>query len=258
MVRALAILLTSLLLTVAAAQDTTPPPEPTVPAAPEGQADAQTAEQDSVWAALTANEDFSIFVMLLEQAGLAERLQGPGQFTVLAPSNEAFNTTFGTDVAALQTPAADATGAADDAAGAVGDTVGEAADAVGDAVGDAADAAGGEVAGGATAETREGAYTGDTYLAIVNDPARLEQLLEAHIIEGEYGLNELQDAAGKGVTTLDGQPLVVETTAGGLTVDGVGFVATNVENHYANGVVHATERVIIPAGLQGSAPATTQ
>lgn len=78
----------------------------------------------------------------------------------------------------------------------------------------------------------------------------LEQLLMAHILPGAYGLNDLQDASEGALVTLQGDPLVVATTAGGLTVDDVGFVATNVENRYANGVYHAVERVLVPPSLR--------
>jgi uncharacterized surface protein with fasciclin (FAS1) repeats len=36
------------------------------------------------------NKDFSTLVAAVKQAGLAETLSGPGPFTVLAPTNEAF------------------------------------------------------------------------------------------------------------------------------------------------------------------------
>lgn len=70
------------------------------------------------------------------------------------------------------------------------------------------------------------------------------------IISGAYLLNEIQDAADGGIAPLSGEAYVVETTAGGLTVNGVGFNATDVDNTYSNGVIHVTNRVLLPAELR--------
>ena len=60
------------------------------------------ADQDIVEIAV-GNEDFSILVAALQEAGLVEALQGDGPFTVFAPTNEA----FGNLLEALDITAAD-------------------------------------------------------------------------------------------------------------------------------------------------------
>ena len=50
---------------------------------------APTAAGDIV-AVASANPDFSTLVAAVQAAGLVETLQGPGPFTVFAPTNEAF------------------------------------------------------------------------------------------------------------------------------------------------------------------------
>ncbi|MEX2536794.1 MAG: fasciclin domain-containing protein [Trueperaceae bacterium] len=56
--------------------------------APEGQADSQ-AEQ-GLFATLSANPDFSTFADALQRTGMADRLEQQGAFTILAPTNQAF------------------------------------------------------------------------------------------------------------------------------------------------------------------------
>jgi uncharacterized surface protein with fasciclin (FAS1) repeats len=53
-------------------------------------AEDQPAAGKTVLELATADKDFSTFVTALKAADLADTLQGPGPFTVLAPTNEAF------------------------------------------------------------------------------------------------------------------------------------------------------------------------
>src|SRR5690554_372014 len=79
---------------------------------------------------------------------------------------------------------------------------------------------------------------------------QITNVVNGMILSGAYMLNEIQDAGEGGITPLSGEVYAVETTAGGLTVNGVGFDATDVDNTYANGVVHVTNRVLLPAELR--------
>ena len=52
--------------------------------------DSAAAEAGDIVAVASANPDFSTLVAAVGAAGLVETLQGPGPFTVFAPTNEAF------------------------------------------------------------------------------------------------------------------------------------------------------------------------
>lgn len=52
--------------------------------------DTAPAEAGDIVAVASANPDFSTLVAAVGAAGLVETLQGPGPFTVFAPTNEAF------------------------------------------------------------------------------------------------------------------------------------------------------------------------
>ena len=52
--------------------------------------EAAPAEAGDIIAVASANPDFSTLVAAVGAAGLVETLQGPGPFTVFAPTNEAF------------------------------------------------------------------------------------------------------------------------------------------------------------------------
>ena len=59
----------------------------TVPAVADS---APAAEAGDIVAVASANPDFSTLVAAVAAAGLVETLQGPGPFTVFAPTNDAF------------------------------------------------------------------------------------------------------------------------------------------------------------------------
>lgn len=62
----------------------------TTTAAPETTMAAEGAEAGDIVAVASANPDFSTLVAAVAAAGLVETLQGPGPFTVFAPTNDAF------------------------------------------------------------------------------------------------------------------------------------------------------------------------
>lgn len=84
------------------------------------------------------------------------------------------------------------------------------------------------------------------------DPALLEQILLGHVIEGTYGINDLQDAEDGSVMSLQGEPLTFDLSLGGLDINNAEISSTNVGNNYANGVVHVVGDVVIPVSLAGT------
>ena len=80
----------------------------------------------------------------------------------------------------------------------------------------------------------------------VNLPV-LTQVLQYHVVPGVVTENGARAAAGTSVATLQGSQVAVADGAGGLTVDGLPVVATNVLA--ANGIVHAIDGVLVPPGV---------
>ena len=83
-----------------------------------------------------------------------------------------------------------------------------------------------------------------------NEPDLLQTVLTSHVLEGAYGVNDLQDAEAGSLVTLEGEALEVDLGAGGLTVNGAGLDSTDVDVTYANGVLHGVSDIIVPASLQ--------
>lgn len=133
---------------------------------------------------LSTHEQYTTFTKLLEENGLTARLQEAGSYTVLAISNDAFNSTDPILIDRL----------ADD------------------------------------------------------EEFRLA-VLENHIIEGEYDLNALQEAAEGTVININGETYDIGVTGGGLLINDVGFVATRIDDKFTNGVVNAVERLVLPTSL---------
>jgi len=66
------------------------------------------------------------------------------------------------------------------------------------------------------------------------DPASLETILRAHLVEGEYLSQDLAD--GLALTSLAGTPITVEVVENGFSVNGVPLLTVNMPA--SNGVVH--------------------
>lgn len=148
---------------------------------------AQTDNLDAtLLEGLSADENFTTLVSLLEQAGLVEALSGGGPFTVFAPTNNAFEEL---DVSVLE--------------------------------------------------------------QLQSDANLLEQVLLTHVVEGTYGINDLQDVEEGDVVSLQGEPLYFDIEMGGLTVNNADIDSANVGNNYANGVVHVVGDVVVPVSLAG-------
>ena len=97
----------------------------------------------------------------------------------------------------------------------------------------------------------------ETLATLESDPALLEQILLGHVVEGAYGVNDLQDAEEGAITSLQGEPLELELAAtGGFTVNGADLDSTDVEFTYSNGVVHGVGDVVIPMSMTEQFAAT--
>ncbi len=83
-----------------------------------------------------------------------------------------------------------------------------------------------------------------------DDPELLKSVLQSHVVQGAYGIKELRDAEAGSVVTLNGEPLEIDLTAGGLTVDGADLVSTDVDNTYSNGVLNEVGDLVLSASLR--------
>ena len=88
-----------------------------------------------------------------------------------------------------------------------------------------------------------------------SDADQAASFLNGLIIPGSYLMTDLEQAQDGSLAPLSGEAYEVEMTAGGLTVNGVSFAATDVDNVYANGVVHVTNGVVLPQALRAAADA---
>lgn len=170
----LAVLLITL-ITLAIAQNESAT-EPTQPSEPN--------REGTIFEFLSMHEQYTTFINLLEENGLAARLQEGGSYTVLGLSNDALSNT---DPAVVNRLASD-------------------------------------------------------------EEFRL-QVLENHIIDGEYDLKALEEAAEGTVRSINGEVFDIGVTAGGLLINGVGFVSTRIDDRFSNGIVNAVERVVLPSSL---------
>lgn len=78
-----------------------------------------------------------------------------------------------------------------------------------------------------------------------DDLERLKLLLANHIVKGAYTVFELSDLDDSDLQTLGGAMLEVTLEIDGLEVNGVGLEPFDVNNTYANGIVHAIDGVIL-------------
>ena len=84
------------------------------------------------------------------------------------------------------------------------------------------------------------------------NPEALTTILQAHVLEGRYGVNDLQDLNDEGLESLQGEALNFNLTLGGLTVNGAGLNSDDVEATYSNGVLHEIDDIILPRSLQAA------
>jgi uncharacterized surface protein with fasciclin (FAS1) repeats len=89
-------------------------------------------------------------------------------------------------------------------------------------------------------------YQEETGIDLTADREVLVQILEMHVVQGRFSVLELRDAEAGSVVTLSGAPLAVTLEADGITVGGANLVSTDVDNSYANGVIHVVSEVMMP------------
>jgi uncharacterized surface protein with fasciclin (FAS1) repeats len=95
------------------------------------------------------------------------------------------------------------------------------------------------------------ALSEDQLMTLSEDTAALTEVLQLHVLQGEYPVLDLNNAEGT-LSSVSGEAYVVEQSAGGLTINGAGLESTDVDNFYSNGVVHVVSGVILPASVAAS------
>lgn len=92
-----------------------------------------------------------------------------------------------------------------------------------------------------------------------SSPEQLTSFINGLIISGQHLMVDLEEAGDTGaLAPLSEESYQIEMTAGGLTVNGVDFDPTDVDNVYSNGVVHVTNAVVLPQSLRGMADAEAE
>ncbi len=86
--------------------------------------------------------------------------------------------------------------------------------------------------------------------ALLADPARLEELLSAHILEGEHFKDSL--ANRDEVTTPDGRSLAISANGADVSIGGAAIV--NADQQAENGILHGLDGLALPDGLKLVAP----
>jgi uncharacterized surface protein with fasciclin (FAS1) repeats len=89
----------------------------------------------------------------------------------------------------------------------------------------------------------------DQLTALSEDAAALTDVLQLHVLQGEYPVIDLDKAEEGSLSSLSGEPYIIEQSASGLMVNDADLVSTDVDNFYSNGVVHVISNVIVPASM---------
>ena len=84
--------------------------------------------------------------------------------------------------------------------------------------------------------------------ALKKDPTKLAALLKYHVISGAVKASDL--SAMTGTKTLEGGPLVLAVKDNKQQVNGAALTGQDLDS--ANGVIHAIDRVLIPAALRNN------
>jgi uncharacterized surface protein with fasciclin (FAS1) repeats len=96
----------------------------------------------------------------------------------------------------------------------------------------------------------------DQLTTLSEDTAALSEILQLHVMQGEYPVLDLSRAEEGSLTSLSGEPYVIEQTASGLAVNDGDLVSTDVDNFYSNGVVHVISNLLVPAAQAADDTAT--
>jgi uncharacterized surface protein with fasciclin (FAS1) repeats len=77
---------------------------------------------------------------------------------------------------------------------------------------------------------------------MLNDPKRLKDILEYHVVKGKYDAASLDGK--RSIKTLEGQDLMLDNKDGKLIVDGA--IVTTPDVKASNGMIHLIDYVAIP------------
>jgi uncharacterized surface protein with fasciclin (FAS1) repeats len=77
---------------------------------------------------------------------------------------------------------------------------------------------------------------------LLNDPKRLKDVLEYHVVKGKYNAASLDGK--RSIKTLEGQDLMLDNKDGKLIVDGA--IVTTPDVKASNGMIHLIDTVAIP------------
>ena len=77
---------------------------------------------------------------------------------------------------------------------------------------------------------------------LLNDPKRLKDVLEYHVVKGKYDAASLDGK--RSIKTLEGQDLMLDNKNGKLIVDGC--IVTTADVKASNGMVHMIDAVAMP------------
>lgn len=83
-----------------------------------------------------------------------------------------------------------------------------------------------------------------TVEGLLQDPARLAEILKYHVVSGRIGAADVLAAGAATPTTVQGQRLDVRVVDGKVMVDGATVVQADVEA--SNGVIHVIDAVVLP------------
>jgi uncharacterized surface protein with fasciclin (FAS1) repeats len=100
----------------------------------------------------------------------------------------------------------------------------------------------------------------DQLTTLSGDTAALTTILQLHVLQGEYPVIDLDKAEEGTLSSLSGEPYLIEQSTGGLMVNGAGLDSTDVDNVYSNGIVQVVDSVILPAAMgtgEAASPTTT-
>ena len=82
-----------------------------------------------------------------------------------------------------------------------------------------------------------------TLSALAKNKSKLRAVLLYHVVPGRLTAEKV--VASRSLKTLEGQPLKVKMSNGGVTVGGAKVIATNIAA--SNGVIHVIDKVLIPS-----------
>lgn len=83
-----------------------------------------------------------------------------------------------------------------------------------------------------------------TLEAVLKDKAKLTAILTYHVVSGKVMAKDVAALNGKTVKTVQGGDLTVDTTSG-VKIGGATVIQADVDT--SNGVIHAIDKVLIPA-----------